>query len=239
MEAQDAADTGADPTALVNPQLVRRLGRRAGHHAQFHQHVFHAAHAHIQNRRLDFQRLTRFEDDHVAAGFHRLAAERPVGALAMDHQFAAERLGESPDAGLVQVAADVGEVGSPRRGGVQIDPELASLHDFLKHDAGDAGGEAAVGIAREAAVEVASVGHVARLILEAEDVDNRHEHQRAGGELDRPPGTNPAMSSWYISSWMTPTPLSSSPWIAAVTNIVGPGFLARMTRIGRWIGSPV
>ena len=48
-----------------------------------------------------------------------------------------------------------------------------------------------------------------------------------------PPGSTPAIVSSYISSWITPTPLSSSPWIAAVTITVGPATFPRTTRTGK------
>ena len=69
--------------------------------------------------------------------------------------------------------------------GVQVDAVAALADDFLHEQKGDAGGERAAVGAGEGAVEVAAVGQVARLGVEAEHVDDRHGDEAAGEVVGR------------------------------------------------------
>ena len=81
----------------------------------------------------------------------------------------------------------VGIVGAHGAGGVEnrcsnrISGGISWVIRCAKRDASDPSARPG-----EAAVEIAPVGHVALLLLEAEDVDDRHAHERAardGGGL--------------------------------------------------------
>ena len=64
----------------------------------------------------------------------------------------AEMPGEFQHRGIIQIGAQLRQVGSVQRTGMQVHQEIAMPDDFLEEGVGDAGGGTAFGVAREIAV---------------------------------------------------------------------------------------
>ena len=99
-----------------------------------------------------------------------------------DHR--AQPLGQRHDIRIAQVGADLRQVGSLERAGVDID-ERVTVRDYVREErVRDAGCRAAIGVAGKIPVEVAAVGQVARAAPKSLHVDDRHADDGPG----EPPG---------------------------------------------------
>ena len=89
------------------------------------------------------------------------------------------------DARLVDGRPDLGQVLAVDSGRMQVDDVCAAGDDGLEKQVGRACRDGPPLAARKAAVEVAAVRQVARLVQEAEQVDDGHEHERAAQAVQR------------------------------------------------------
>ena len=101
----------------------------------------------------------------------------------MEHRDRAEALRHREDARIGEVGAQLGQVGAVERARVEVDEIVAVADHALEEGVGDPRREAAVGIPREEAIEIAAVGQVARGPLETDQVHDRHPDQRARERL--------------------------------------------------------
>ncbi len=138
MEAKQPAGLCAEPAGFGDLRLVRGQGREVVGHAQFRKNVEHAAYADFKNGWLDFAGFAGFENDRRDARLHCGAAQGAVGALAIDDQFASERLGQASAAGVLKIGANIGEIGSSASRRVKIKAEIAETDDAFKESKCDA-----------------------------------------------------------------------------------------------------
>ena len=121
----------------------------------------------------------RLVEQHRRAPLAGGVAQRAVTDPRVQHHRRREGRGQRAGAVVVEVGADLRQVGAAVGAGVQVDADLA-LGDHLVHEqVGDPAGQRPARRARERAVEVAAVGQVAVAGHEAEHVDDRHRDQRA------------------------------------------------------------
>ena len=142
-------------------------------HPQRGQHPEHPVDTGHDGPLVEAPRLTGFVEQHPGTG---LARGRAQGAVAepgvVDHR-GTEGLRELTGARVLEVAPDLRQVGAAVRAGVQVDPDVALVDDLVHEQVGDPAGEGPTDRAREAAVEVAAVRHVAVAGHHAESVDDR------------------------------------------------------------------
>ncbi len=118
------------------------------------------------------------EQDFCAA-FAGHLTKRAVAMRRMHHHGRPEHGGELPGLGVVEVGADLGEVGSMIRRGVQVDAVVTSTDDLGHQEVSDPAGQRTPGRAGEGSVEVSSVWQVSVAGHEAVHVDNRDGEESA------------------------------------------------------------
>ena len=184
VEVEDARTPCAHPAARA--RLDRRGGRRLldrVRHLQRGQHAAYADDTCIDGIAVEPQRLTCFVEQHLRAALPGGVAERAVADPGVQHDGRAEGLGQLAGQGVVEVGADLGQVGTPVGAGVQIEAHLALRDDLGHEEVRDAARERSAGRAGERPVQVTTVGQVAVAGHEAQDVDDGYGDERASERL--------------------------------------------------------
>ncbi len=98
----------------------------------------------------------------------------------MHHDGGGEHFGAAARLGVLQIRADLRQVGPVVETAVIVDAVGTLSDDVLHQDVGETPGERPCGRAGKRAIEVSAVGKVAGLGHEAMDVHDRHSDDRAG-----------------------------------------------------------
>ncbi len=101
----------------------------------------------------------------------------------MQYDRGAELVGHVRDLRVAQVRAQLRQVGAMKRASVQVDEHIAVCDDFSEERMRDSACGAAGWIAREEAVQVATIGQVARAPAKPLQVHDRHSDYGAGQPL--------------------------------------------------------
>ena len=127
--------------------------------------------------------LAAFHHDRGASGSAGLGAEGLSRSFAVDDDLAAKRLRKLSHRGKPQVASNVRVVGAANGGGMQIDSVIASHHDGIEDRMSHPGRETSGFRSGKTAVQVAAIGKIARVPIEAQQVQDGNEYDRSPDQL--------------------------------------------------------
>ena len=193
LHLEDPGPAGTHPTrATAYERRSRRLLLQRVDHAEVGEHAEHPEDAGRDGPLVEAPRLTTLIEEDTGTALAGGVAERAVAQLGVIDHRRTEGLGERTRRRIVEVAADLREIGAAVGAGVQVDADLTLVDDLGHEEVGDAAGQRAAGRSGETPVEVAAVGEIAVTVHEADDVDDGHGEQGPADRLGVDLGHDPS-----------------------------------------------
>src|SRR5664279_1811826 len=146
LQVQHARAARADPAAA--PAFGTGVGgvRLEGvDHVQVCKHALDADHASVDRPWIHAPGLAGFIEQDLGAAFTSCVPQRSVAQPSMHHDGCGEGFGQFAGFWILQVSADLRQVGTSVRSRVQVDPDRALGNDLGHHQMRDASGQRAAG----------------------------------------------------------------------------------------------
>ena len=180
--AQPARGIDQDRCTAVGPGSLGGLSQLE--HAHLRHHAGDTVDAGANGELVEPQPLAAFVAQHVDTRFARGLAQRAGALGALQHDIGAERAAELlHPRPFAEHAADLRQIDAMDGGGMQVDADLRSLDDLAEEQMRQPRSQRAVRRPRKRAIEIASIGQVARTADEAENVDHGDAQERAPDAL--------------------------------------------------------
>lgn len=183
-DPDDSASRRADPKASLGYIGRLRFASRLLHvieHADFMHHMQDAVKRRADDVLVETQSLAAFEEKHGNAlvMLQDRLPQRTVAQVRFDDDGNAEGFRQAQGFLLLGFRADLRKVEAMRGARVQVDSVGRFADDFGHEDMREPRGERSIGTAGKAAIEIATVGQVTGQAVEAEDVDDGDDQERA------------------------------------------------------------